>query len=97
MGNSVAHWEDDTLVVDVTSFNDKTLVSGYRHSPAMHVVERYRRTAYGTIEYAASVEDPAVFAKPVEYRGDLTLHPEWQIGEYVCAENNKDYSELLGP
>lgn len=95
MGHSVAYWDDDTLVVDVIGFNDRTRVSGYRHTEAMHVVERYRRTSVGTIEYRASVEDPNVFAEPVLYGGDLTLHPEWEIGEYVCAENNKDYAELF--
>jgi hypothetical protein len=97
MGDSIGHWDGDTLVVDVTSFNDKTRVAGVKHTEAMHVVERYTRTAYDTIEYRASVEDPNVFSAPVQYAGNLTLHPEWQIGEYVCAENNKDYSELRGP
>lgn len=95
MGHSVAYWDADTLVVDVIGFNDRTRVSGFRHTEAMHVVERYRRTSVGTIEYEVSVEDPAVFAEPVRYAGELTLHPEWEIGEYVCAENNKDYAELF--
>jgi len=95
MGNSVARWEGDTLVVDVVGFNDRTRVAGYRHTEEMRVVERYRRSGLGVIEYEASVEDPNVFAEPVRYKGDLVLHPEWQIGEYICAENNKSYSELF--
>ena len=95
MGNSVAHWDGDTLVVDVEGFNDKTRVAGFRHTEAMHVVERYERTDSGAIRYTARVEDPNVFATPLEYAGDLAPHPEWEIGEYVCAENNKDYSELF--
>ncbi|HEX5047034.1 MAG TPA: hypothetical protein VFX89_07925 [Gammaproteobacteria bacterium] len=95
LGNSVAHWDGDTLVVDVVGFNDKTLVAGFRHTEQLHVVERYRRTTYDTIAYEATVEDPNVFAAPVKYAGNLALHPEWEIGEYVCAENAKDYAELL--
>jgi hypothetical protein len=95
MGHSVAFWDDDTLVVDVVGFNDRTRVSGYRHTEDMHVVERYRRTGIDTIEYEASVADPNVFAETIRYAGDLTRHPEWEIGEYVCAENNKDYAELF--
>jgi hypothetical protein len=95
MGHSVANWDGDTLVVDVMGFNDKTRVAGHRHTEAMHVVERYRRTSHGTIRYEATVEDPNVFAEPLVYEGDLILHPEWEIGEYVCAENNKDYRELF--
>jgi hypothetical protein len=95
LGDSVAHWEGDTLVVDVVGFNDKTVIAGIKHTTDLHVVERYRRTAFDTIAYEATVEDPNVFAVPVRYAGSLALHPEWQIGEYICAENNKDYKELL--
>ena len=95
LGNSVAHWEGDTLVVDVVGFNDKTLVAGHRHTEVLHVVERYRRSSFGAIAYEATVEDPNVFATPVKYSGELILHPEWEIGEYICAENAKDYAELF--
>jgi hypothetical protein len=95
MGNSVGYWDGDTLVIDVVGFNDRTRVAGVRHTEDLHVVERYRRTSFGAIEYEASIEDPNVFAEPVRYAGDLVLHPEWNIGEYVCAENNKDYAELF--
>ena len=95
MGHSVARWDGDTLVVEVVGFNDKTLVSGHRHTEAIHVVERYRRTSYETIEYEATVEDPNVFAEPLIYAGNLVLHPEWEIGEYVCTENDQDYDALF--
>lgn len=95
MGNSVGHWEGDTLVVDVTGFNDKTYVGGYRHTTAYHVVERYTRTAYDKIAYEATIEDPNVFAAPWKEAGTLRLHPEWEIQEYICEENNHDYKELF--
>jgi hypothetical protein len=95
MGHSVARWDGDTLVVDVRGFNDRTLIAGHGHTEAMRVTERYRRTAYETIDYEAIVEDPDVFAAPLRYAGTLRLHPEWEIGEYVCNENNQDYDELF--
>ncbi len=95
MGDSVGRWEGDTLVVDVTAFNDKTVIAGYHHTTAYHVVERYRRTSYDTISYVATVEDPNVFSAPWKYGGTLRLHPEWDLQEYVCEQNNKDYHELL--
>lgn len=95
MGHSVANWDGDTLVVDVVAFNDRTRIAGHGHTEAMHVVERYTRTSVDTIAYEAIVEDPNVFAEAIRYAGDLVLHPEWEIGEYVCAENNKDYAELF--
>jgi hypothetical protein len=95
MGHSVARWEGDTLVVEVRGFNDKTLVAGHRHTEALRVTERYRRIAFDTIEYEALVEDPNVFATPIRFAGTLTLHPEWEIGEYVCPENDQNYDALF--
>jgi len=97
MGNSVGKWEGDTLVVDVTGFNDKGAVEAYRHTTAYHVIERYRRTAYDKLSYEATIEDPNVFEAPWKVAGTMTLHPEWQIQEYVCEENNHNYKELFDP
>jgi len=66
MGDSVGHWEGDTLVVDVIGFNDETWLTasrGYFHSEAMHVIERYTREG-NTLHYQATVEDPNVFTRP---------------------------------
>lgn len=95
MGNSIGHWEGDTLVVDVTGFNDKTAMGDYRHTAALHVVERYQRPAFATLQYEATVDDPNVFAAPWREAGTLTLHPEWYIQEYSCEENNHDYKALF--
>jgi hypothetical protein len=66
MGDSRAHWEGDTLVVDVANINDKTWfdMAGDFHSDALHVVERYRMTDRDTIQYEATIEDSKVFTKP---------------------------------
>jgi hypothetical protein len=95
LGNSVGHWDGDTLVVDVTAFNDKTAVGTYRHTTAYHVVERYRRTSYDKIHYEATISDPNVFAEPWTEAGTLTLHPEWDLQEYICEENNHNYKQLF--
>jgi hypothetical protein len=64
-GDSVAHWEGDTLVVDATGFNDDTWLGsdGWFHSEAMHVVERFTRDG-DTLRYEETVEDPEVFSQP---------------------------------
>jgi hypothetical protein len=95
MGNSVGHWDGDTLVVDVIGVNDKVSVGDYRHTTAYHVIERFQRTAYDTLKYSATIEDPNVFARPWTEVGTFTLHPEWQIQEYICEENNHNYDELF--
>jgi hypothetical protein len=64
-GDSVGHWEGDTLVVDVNNFNDDTWLgdNGLFHSDALHVTERLTRKG-DTILYEAIVDDPKVFTKP---------------------------------
>jgi hypothetical protein len=95
MGNSVGHWDGDTLVVDVVGFNDKTFVGAYKHTTDYHVVERYHRVSYLELDYEATIDDPNVFAAPWKQASRMRLHPEWQIQEYVCEDNNKDYKDLL--
>jgi len=78
-----------------TGVNDKVSVGEYRHTTAYHLVERFQRTAYYTLKYSATIEDPNVFAAPWTEVGTFTLHPEWDIQEYICNENNHDYKELF--
>jgi hypothetical protein len=100
MGDSVGHWEGDTLVVDVISFNDKTWIgaTGTFHSDAMHVTERYTRVDYNRINYDVTIEDPKVLTKPWVMHNSIMLRPGTRLREYECAENNSDiqhYEELL--
>ncbi len=65
MGDSVGHWDGDTLVVDVNNLNDDTWLGpdGYFHTDAMHVIERLTRNG-DAMTYQATVEDPNVFTRP---------------------------------
>jgi hypothetical protein len=91
-GDSRGHWEGDTLVVDVTNFNDDPDVptwldaSGNYHSDALHVVERYTRTGPDTMTYEARIEDPKVFSRPWTIRILLYRHQEknFRLLEYEC-------------
>ena len=64
-GESIGHWEGDTMVIDTIGFNDISWldINGYFHSENMHVVERIRRDG-DTLTWQATVEDPDVFIKP---------------------------------
>jgi hypothetical protein len=92
MGDAIGHWEGDTLVVDTVGFNDKTEVpGGYRHTESLHVVERFRRSKFETLEYQATVEDPNVFEKPWIISRTFPLRQDMEkVDEFVC-ENNRDY------
>ena len=96
MGHSAGRWDGDTLVVDTIGFNDRTEVpGGYRHTEALHVVERFRRLSSTNLEYEATIEDPNVFEKPLTMHRTFALRPDLErVSEFVC-ENNRDYRQLF--
>jgi hypothetical protein len=100
MGDSVGRWDGDTLVVDVTGFNDKTWLDGrgHFHSDQLHVVERYTRTPEDTIALEVTMEDPKVMTKPWVTKTILRHPPRAdRVMEYECLENNQDLPHLTGP
>jgi hypothetical protein len=77
-------------------FNDKTEISGYRHTDKLHLVERFSRPTYEALQYEATMEDPNVFDKPWTQRKSFNLRPDLtKVDEFVC-ENNHDYSKFFG-
>ena len=90
MGQSVGHWEGETLVVDVTGMSDQTWFdrAGNYHSEALHVVERYTRTSPDVISYEATIEDPKVFTRPWKIGMPLYRRQEKnaQILDFKCVE-----------
>jgi hypothetical protein len=100
LGESVGRWEGDTLVVDVTSFNTKTWLTGVGtiHTEDLKVTERYTRDSHDTIRYEARIEDPAVFTRPWTITETFRLRPDERIREYECIESNEDlirFQQLL--
>jgi hypothetical protein len=92
LGDSVGHWEGNTLVVDVIGFNTNTWLAGVGtiHSEKLHVTERYTRDSPDTIVYDVTIEDPVVFTKPWLQQELFRLRPNERIREYECIENNED-------
>ena len=92
LGDSVARWEGDTLVVDVVGFNTNTWLAGVGsiHSEKLRVTERYTRDTYDTVVYDVTMEDPEVFTKPWKQQAIFRLRPGERIREYECIENNED-------
>jgi hypothetical protein len=92
-GESVGHFEGDTLVVDTLGQNDKTYTDHFftPHSDKIHVIERYKVSAdHKPMQVQISVDDPDVFTMPwsaeATYRADMTPYEE-----VVCAENNRGF------
>ena len=89
MGVSYAHWDGDTLVVDVTGFNGQAWLdrAGNHTSPALHVVERYRLVGPDAIDYSATLEDPQTFSRPWSMHFRLYRDPDShaQLMEFKCV------------
>ncbi len=91
LGDSVGHWEGDTLVVDTINFHPHQLVA---NSDRMHLVERFTRVAADGILYQFRVEDPGAYTQP--WGGEYILHtskgPQY---EYACHEGNYAMEGIL--
>ena len=97
-GDSIGHWEGDTLVIDSIGFNDKFWFdfAAHPHTEKLHVIERFTRTDMGHLDYTATIDDPGAYTKPFTMHGHSTLQPGEELMEYICQENNKDVPHILG-
>jgi hypothetical protein len=94
MGWSLGRWEGETLVIDVTDHVADTWFdrSGNWHSDALKVTERYTAVDANTLDYEATIEDPAVFSKPWTIKLPLyrRREPNMQLMEYKCVEFSEE-------
>ena len=98
-GDSIGHWEGNTLVVDTVGFNDKFWFDykGHPHTEQLHTIERYTRTDLGHMSIEVTIDDPGAYTKPFTTVGHATLMPGTELLEYICQENNQDLPLLEGP
>ncbi|WP_395399332.1 hypothetical protein ACHMW6_20240 [Pseudoduganella sp. UC29_106] len=99
LGDSRGRWEGDTLVVDVTHFNDETWLdrAGNFHSDALHVVERWKYLDENTVEYKARIEDPKVFSAPWDIAVVLYRHREKNFQLIEDYRYTLDYEQYYPP
>jgi hypothetical protein len=90
-GDSRAHWDGDTLVVDTINFSN----SGFRGSTdALHLTEKLRRTAEDTLEYHITIDDPTLWSRPWTLMIPLKKTGE-QMFEFACHEGNYGLPAIL--
>jgi hypothetical protein len=102
LGDSTGHWEGDTLVVDTAGLKGPPWTwldtAGHQHSDALHVVERFERTA-ANIQYEFTVDDPPMYSRPWTHHRvlkPLKFTPGLpELLEYNCTENNRDVQHLV--
>jgi hypothetical protein len=99
-GDSIGHWDGDTLVVETTNINPQQLAASSPLSPyrgasdKLKVTERFTRTGPDVILYKFTVEDPDTFTAP--YSGELPFnHVKEHIYEYACSEGNYALPAML--
>jgi hypothetical protein len=92
LGDSVGHWENNTLVVDTTNFTDKT---SFRGSDAnLHLIERFTRTGPDSVLYEFTVDDPTAFVKPWKAEIPMRRSPG-PMYEFACHEGNFALARML--
>jgi hypothetical protein len=105
MGDSVAHWEGDTLVVETTNFNNRGMIAssaaggrlkGVPVTEDLHVVERFTRTSADTIIWETRISDPQIYTQPFTISMPLTRDSEYVMYEYACHEGNHAIPNILG-
>jgi hypothetical protein len=90
-GDSVGHWEGNTLVIDTTNFTD---LSPFQGAQNVHMTERLTRADEDTIVYQFTVEDPGMWTKP--WSGELPITKiDGQLYEYACHEANYPLANTL--
>ena len=104
MGDSVARWEGDTLVVETTNFNDRGMIAsssagarlkGVPVTEDLHVVERFTRVSEETIIWSATITDPEIYTQPFTISMPLTNEPDYVMYEYACHEGNYAIPNIL--
>ena len=104
MGDSLAHWEGDSLVIETTNFNDRGMIAssmaggrlkGVPVSEQLHVLERFTRVSDDTIIWDAHITDPAAYTQPFTISMPLTRDREYVMYEYACHEGNYAVPNIL--
>src|ERR1051326_8123594 len=98
MGDSIGHWEGDTLVVDTTNFNDKTPFSQTIpfHSEDLHTTERFTLSDPNIIDYQITIEDPKLFTAPIRIAGNFVAAAKGsELMEFACAEGSQTLANIF--
>jgi len=96
-GHSIGHWEGDTLVIDTVGFIPTSLIAmGVGHSEQMRIVERIRKVSPDTMQISTTIIDPKVLQEPWTVTRPYKRHTDWDMQEYVCAQNNRDSADAQG-
>jgi hypothetical protein len=93
MGDARGHFEGDTLVIETTNFDSRTV---YRNaSPKLTLTERFKPISRDKIDWSMKVTDPDTWVRPWTFGMTLTHDPEQPLFEYACHEGNYAMRNIL--
>jgi hypothetical protein len=97
-GDSIGHWEGDTLVVDTVGFNEKFWLDrfGLPTTEKLHLIEKFARINYTTMTYEVTVDDPGAYTSTWSTGFFLRWDQGQELFEYVCQDNNFAPELMLG-
>ena len=104
-GDSRGRWEGNTLVVEVTNYNDKGVIStsfstrgarGLAATEDLRVVERFTFADPNRIDYEVTIEDPEIYTAPWTVAMPLNKDETYLQFEYACHEGNLGMELTLG-
>lgn len=85
-GDSVGHWDGNVLVVDTISLGATAALDLIApHSDALHIIQRFHRVSYDTLQDELTFDDPKALTRPVTGVAVYKLHPDWELNEYECT------------
>jgi len=103
-GDSRGRWDGTTLVVETANYNNKGWIAtqaaagrikGVPQTESLHVVERFTPIDANTIDYQATIDDPAMFTRPWTVSIPLHRDSAYRIYEYACHEGNRAVEGIL--
>ncbi|HYI06624.1 MAG TPA: hypothetical protein VD858_17150 [Reyranella sp.] len=97
-GHSIGWWEGDTFVVDTIGFNESFWIDRGQipHTEKLHLVEKYTRTAVGSMRYELTVDDPGAYTAPFTGTSNLRWEDGTELFEYVCQQQNQAHTLMVG-
>ncbi len=102
MGESSAHWDGDTLVIETVGISGQSIFDeiGTPHSDQLKVTERLHwiknKKGQDALEDLMTFDDPIAYTKPWVGRAVLAWRPDITLTEYVCEENNRNTADANG-
>jgi len=97
-GHSVGRWEGEALVVDTVGFNERFWLDreGEPHTEQLHLIERFSRPDFNTLQYEVTVDDPGAYTAPWTGGFLLRWSNNTELFEYICQDNNQSPQGMVG-